>query len=92
MREHSHSAYWIIFEMVILVVMWVCLSTLAYGEPEKVNINADKTYEQCEREAFERVYEAVNKSLDEVVENTRRENNNYIQEKVNDVKDLMGKE
>jgi hypothetical protein len=68
MREHSHSAYWIIFEMVILVVVWACLSTLSYGEPEKVTINADKTYEQCEREAFNRVYEAVNKSLDSIVD------------------------
>jgi len=66
MREHSHSAYWIIFEMVILVVVWVCLSTLSYGET--VTINADKTYEQCEREAFNKVYEAVNKSLNNMVD------------------------
>jgi len=68
MREHSHSAYWIIFEMVILVVVWACLSTLSYGEPETVTINADKTYEQCEREAFNKVYEAVNKSLNNMVD------------------------
>ena len=92
MREHNHSAYWIIFETIILVIVWACLSTLSYGEMVKVNINADKTYEQCEREAFNRLYEQINKSLDEVVENTRRENNDYIQEKVNDTKDLMGKE
>ena len=68
MREHSHSAYWIIFETIILVVVWACLSTLSYGEPETVTINADKTYEQCEREAFNKVYEAVNKSLDNMVD------------------------
>ena len=92
MREHNHSAYWIIFETIILVIVWACLSTLSYGETANVNINADKTYEQCEREAFSSLYEQINKSLDEVVENTRRENNDYIQEKVNDTKDLMGKE
>lgn len=68
MREHSHSAYWIIFEMVILVIVWVCLSTLSYGETEVVTINTDKTYEQCEREAFNKVYEAVNKSLVNIVD------------------------
>lgn len=31
-------------------------------------INKDKTYEQCEREALERIYEEVNKMLDEVVD------------------------
>ena len=92
MRVHRYSAYWIIFEIAILVIVGICLSTLSYGETEKVTINTDKTYEQCEREAFERLYEQINKSLDEVVENTRRENNDYIQEKVNDTKDLMGKE
>jgi len=66
MREHNHSAYWIIFEMVVLIIVWTCLSTLSYCETEKVNINTDKTYEQCEREAFNNIYEAVNKSLDEV--------------------------
>lgn len=68
MKEHNYSAYWIIFEMVILVVVWACLSTLSYGEPETVTINADKTYEQCEREAFERLYERINKSLDKIVD------------------------
>ena len=73
MREHSHSAYWIIFEMIILVIMWACLSTLSYGEPETVTINADKTYEQCEREAFNRIYEAINKSLDNMVDKGQKE-------------------
>jgi hypothetical protein len=31
-----------------------------------VSINQDKTYEQCKREAFERVYEEVNKMLDQI--------------------------
>ena len=31
-------------------------------------INTDKTYEQCMREAFERIYEEVNRMLDEVVD------------------------
>jgi len=33
---------------------------------EPVAINQDKTYEQCMKEAFERIYEEVNRLLDEI--------------------------
>ena len=73
MREHKYSAYWVIFETIILIILWVCLATLCYGETEKVSINVDKTYEQCEREAFNRIYEAVNKSLNNIVDKEEEE-------------------
>ena len=77
MREHYHSAYWIIFETIILVIVWACLSTLSYGETEVVTINTDKTYEQCEREAFERLYKQVNRQLNDMVDDiTANKNKN----------------
>ena len=29
-------------------------------------LNKDKTYEQCERETFERIYTEINKELDKI--------------------------
>lgn len=37
-------------------------------EEEFPTINQDKTYEQCTKEAFERVYEEVNRVLDQIPE------------------------
>lgn len=36
--------------------------------PARPEINKDKTYDQCMREAFERIYEEVNRMLDELVD------------------------
>ena len=36
--------------------------------PAKTSINRDKTYDQCMKEAFERIYEEVNRMLDETVD------------------------
>ena len=35
-------------------------------ETRKDSINKDKTYEECKKEAFERVYEEVNRMLDQI--------------------------
>jgi hypothetical protein len=35
-------------------------------EEEFTGINQDKTYEQCMKEAFERVYEEINRLLDQI--------------------------
>jgi len=64
MKDNIYSAYWIIFEMTILIIMWICFSTFAYGET--VSINSDKTYEQCEREAFQKIYNSINKSFSNI--------------------------
>lgn len=39
-----------------------------YVAPVKLEINKDKTYEQCMKEAFDRLYEEVNKKLNDVVD------------------------
>lgn len=35
---------------------------------DRPTINEDKTYEQCMKEAFDRLYEEINRMLDEVVD------------------------
>ena len=62
----------ILFVLAILlgIIIIVCpIFLVCHAEEVKiVTINADKTYKQCEREAFNKVYEAVNKSLDNMVD------------------------
>jgi hypothetical protein len=73
MREHYNSAYWIIFETIILIIMWTYLSTLSFAEETKhIYINMDKTYEQCENEAFKNIYQIIN-SIGENKNNTMPE-------------------
>lgn len=38
-----------------------------------IGINQDKTYEQCMKEAFERIYEEVNRMLDTIPEHAQEQ-------------------
>jgi hypothetical protein len=52
----------------IEIVNEVIVPAAPINEEEPVTINRDKTYEQCMREAFEKVYEEVNRMLDQIPE------------------------
>ena len=45
-------------------------AALVEKNEEPVTINQDKTYEQCMKEAFERIYEEVNRLLDQISNQT----------------------
>ena len=62
----------ILFWITFIVIIFVCfilpifaITKLSFGE-EIISINIDKTYEQCERETFERIYTEINKELDKI--------------------------
>ena len=67
--------------IIIGIIIGISLMTnIACSKEETVSINMNKTYEQCERQAFDRLYEVVNKLLDEEVLISEQENVNYIEE------------
>ena len=57
--------FWVIFTLIIFVCFIFpvfVMTNISFGE----EINTDKTYEQCERETFDRIYTEINKELDKI--------------------------
>jgi len=52
----------------IEIVNELILPAVPKEKKESIMINQHKTYEQCMKEAFERVYEEVNRLLDQIPE------------------------